>query len=516
MDIHLSEIIDTIKKFGPELYIFKKDYAFIHAVELFNRNQKLFQLDFLYVGKASDLSEIPFERLPMNMLCIADVPFSTEYIHHLDSNIIIINKDVDTIEILNEINYFLRINQYYVKSSLKLMDSLLNGRSLQHILNTCHDVLGNPLFINDTSFKVLCYTQRINVNDSWWNENTRVNYLTNEAMMLLKESGKLDQLSESNLPIIFNLEFSQHRWLAHKVMINGKILGHLCVIEYEKQFKKSDIKLVQLICDVLSCAMQKIPLFYYNKGNDYEYFITDLLEGKEQSPESIKERLKYINLDFGENLYVITVSHISKSDEYKPDSYTINILDSLVSGSKSIIYRNNFVMVFSYKNKTLDKDYLKKFSEFLEKQKLVGGLSRHFQDIANIREYYLQSVKSIDLGIRLDGKKSIYVYDDYSIYHLIDIASEHKDLKSFCNPQLITLIDYDRKNNTSYTESLYVYLSNGNSIVASSRVLNIHRNTMDYRISKIEEIMNLKLSDPNVALSLYLSCKILKFIETSN
>ncbi|MBV7275597.1 helix-turn-helix domain-containing protein [Clostridium sp. PL3] len=515
MSIPLSEIVDYIIELSPKLYVFKKEFSCIYSVELFNKNHRLFQQDFLYIGNASDLLEIPFKDIPTNVLCIADIPLSDEYIHHLDSNIIIVTKSIDIIQILNEIRSLLMIHRHYIQSSLKLMNILLSDGSLQDIMNIGYKILGNPLFLHDISFKVLGYTQGVSVDDPFWQQITSVDYFTDTEITIIIEQGNLDKLYKSNFPIFVKTKASPRQWIVAKIVIDGNVFGHLSTLEYEKQFQESDIKLMSLISDVISSALKRNSVFYSSKGKRYEYFIVDLLEEKEQSREVIKQRLKYMDLNFEENLYVITVSPTQKSNEYIPHPYMLDIFNNLVYSGKSLIYHNNFVIVFSSKSETLSEDYLNNLSVFLEKQQLVGGLSHCFHDIADIHEYYLQAIKSIELGIRMNGKKTIYAYGDYSLYHLIDIASEHKDLKNFLNPSLIALINYDCKNNASYSESLYAYLSNGNSIAAAAHALNIHRNTMDYRINKIAEIMNLNLNNPDVTLNLYLSYKILKFAETS-
>lgn len=515
MSIPLSEIVNYIIEFSPELYVFKKDFSSIYSVELFNKSQKLFQPDFLYIGSASDLLEIPFKDIPTNVLCIADIPLPDEYIQHLDSNIIIINKHIDILQILDKIRSLLMVHRHYIESSLKLMNILISDGSLQDIINIGYKILGNPLFLHDISFKVLGYTQGVSVEDPFWQQITSVDYFTDTEITVIIEQGNLDILYKSDLPIFVRTEASPRKWIVAKIVIDGNVFGHLSTIEYESQFQENDIKLMALISNVISSALRRNSVFYSSKGKRYEYFIVDLLEEKEQSREVIKQRLKYMDLNFKENLYVLTISPTQKSNEYVPHHYMLDIFNNLVYGGRSLIYHDNFVIVFSCKSETLAEDYFKNLSVFLAKHHLVGGLSQCFHDIADIREYYLQSIKSIELGIRMNDKKAIYAYSDYSLYHLIDIASEHKDLKNFFNPSLLALINYDRKNNTSYSESLYAYLSNGNSIAAAAHALNIHRNTMDYRINKIAEIMNLNLNNPDVTLSLYLSYKILKFAETS-
>lgn len=101
-----------------------------------------------------------------------------------------------------------------------------------------------------------------------------------------------------------------------------------------------------LISDVISSVLRRSSLFSSNKGKKYEYFIIDLLEEKKQSREDIKQRLKYMDLNFEKNLYILTISPAQKNNEYKTHPYMLEILNSLVCGGNSLIYRNNYEFKF--------------------------------------------------------------------------------------------------------------------------------------------------------------------------
>ncbi|WP_066618547.1 helix-turn-helix domain-containing protein [Clostridium magnum] len=91
--------------------------------------------------------------------------------------------------------------------------------------------------------------------------------------------------------------------------------------------------------------------------------------------------------------------------------------------------------------------------------------------------------------------------------------STYESLEKFCNPAIYSLIQYDIKNNTCLTKSLYVYLKNNKNQSVSANILHIHRASMCYRIDKIEKIMKLKLDDANTIHHLYLSLHILELMH---
>ena len=117
----------------------------------------------------------------------------------------------------------------------------------------------------------------------------------------------------------------------------------------------------------------------------------------------------------------------------------------------------------------------------------------------------------MNMGIRLHKEKKFHFYQDYILYHLLNLAGENKDLKSFYNPLIIKLMEYDEEYQTKYAQTLYTYLSNGNNLAKSARIFNIQPNSMSYRIKRIEKLLNIDLNDPDVSFCLYLSFKILLF-----
>ena len=76
------------------------------------------------------------------------------------------------------------------------------------------------------------------------------------------------------------------------------------------------------------------------------------------------------------------------------------------------------------------------------------------------------------------------------------------DIKSNVNtegalhPALQLLADYDRENQSDFLRTLEVYLENDSNAQKCGRLLFLHRNSLVYRIKRIQEIAGCDLSDP--------------------
>ncbi|MCR4435772.1 MAG: helix-turn-helix domain-containing protein [Clostridiales bacterium] len=142
---------------------------------------------------------------------------------------------------------------------------------------------------------------------------------------------------------------------------------------------------------------------------------------------------------------------------------------------------------------------------------MKSGVSRCFYSLEDLREHYIQSVYALKLGKLLHDERNVFLYEDYAIFHVVEACSAAGDLKKYCHPSLLKLIEYDKQNNTSFVQTLAKYVYNSKNVAETANDLHIHRNTILYRIEKISEIMNVDLTNSNIILQLHFSFKIIEY-----
>ena len=79
----------------------------------------------------------------------------------------------------------------------------------------------------------------------------------------------------------------------------------------------------------------------------------------------------------------------------------------------------------------------------------------------------------------------------------------------FIRPEIRRIMAYDEAYGTEYLKTLFTYLENLGSMKKASELLQIHYNTMKYRIQQIESICGTGFHDrPDILVQLYLSMKL--------
>ena len=169
-------------------------------------------------------------------------------------------------------------------------------------------------------------------------------------------------------------------------------------------------------------------------------------------------------------------------------------------------YQNRLICV------TASTKFSANYSEFhgvAKKQGLSGGISRPFENLATLRNAYQQAVATLKTLRILDRKCTIACYDDYLMIRLLDGMREDVDLGEFCMPDIQVLQDYDKKHDAELCRTLLCYLEHAKNVTGTARELNVHRNTVHYRINKCAEILNnLDFSNDYITFLLMLSLHI--------
>jgi len=230
---------------------------------------------------------------------------------------------------------------------------------------------------------------------------------------------------------------------------------------------------------------------------DFEDLFIDKLENKVRDKEIILERLKYLEWKDSDKYHVFTVD-IAKIDKTNSIIYYLKSSIQALSNSPHVVVHDKHIVIIigSKKENQFRIENFESIVYFIKQNKLFAGLSKSFTNISDLHKYYKQSIKSIEFGLMLgNGEDNLFIYEDYSIFHLIQICSKQSDIMDFCHPSLLQLIDYDKNNDTDYYKSLEAFIMHDLNLSDAAETIFIHRNTMSYRITKIKNLTGINLNE---------------------
>ena len=147
---------------------------------------------------------------------------------------------------------------------------------------------------------------------------------------------------------------------------------------------------------------------------------------------------------------------------------------------------------------------------------VIAGVGRPVQGLTALRESFQEAERALTLSEQLWDESQVAFFGDLSLYDLLLNVSDPGALSGFCDHWLAPLSSYDEQHHTDLLPTLGAYFANNGNMARTAHVLNIHRNTLVYRLSRITEIIQLDMDDANVRLNLHLALKVQRMLSAAN
>lgn len=153
-------------------------------------------------------------------------------------------------------------------------------------------------------------------------------------------------------------------------------------------------------------------------------------------------------------------------------------------------------------------NFIKSIVSDFEEHRMVSGISDPF---SNLEEAYMR-FRQAELTAKIAmGKGNTYlgIYRDYTPLQMYLALAAIDKPETFIHPALSTIKNYDMKNSTEYFITLRTYCYSMHNKNSAASQLSIHRNSLLYRLNRIEDIFNISYEDEKTALHLLSSFLLL-------
>lgn len=138
--------------------------------------------------------------------------------------------------------------------------------------------------------------------------------------------------------------------------------------------------------------------------------------------------------------------------------------------------------------RTLENDYKMQ----TEDDSMVVGIGEKASDVTKISEAYLRARAAMRMAYHCNDKK-IVRFQDMGVKQILFTTENEEILFGYYRDTLRIVRDYDKKHHSNYEETLEQYIKCNGSIIQVAENLFTHRNTINYRINKIKELIQNQL-----------------------
>ena len=453
------------------------------------------------------------------------MPKSPQDIHFPKFNILFIEKEIEEETLFFSVLNVLSKETANHQTAQQLTAALFDNLGVQHIIDVAHGILKNPIFIQRVGDRDLTYT----CDDDDISSNKKIQMIISdiESNRQKLKSQILDKYLFPS-PIIEGLSNSQEKIKRHYndylqceqitclIRVRRLDVAYLTVIAANQNIdEQNEFTIIQL-CELIGQELQKKTLYSRNRNELKAQFVNHLLTAKNISEEYVYEvtRISHIAA-IGKQFYVAVVEASSYNFDYDSKAFDIiaEQLQPILNSSFYLIRETELVILFNLNQEDDIHELIDDFlARYTVKSDYIVGISNRFTKLIDTRFYYDQAKKAVHLSHQYENWSLCY-FSDMMPIEALHVINRSENLLTYCMPEVLNLLEYDKNNNSDLVTTLWVYLDSFGSTAKSASRLFIHKNTLLYRISKIKDILNNDLESGEEIYKIMMSLRIIRILR---
>jgi purine catabolism regulator len=130
------------------------------------------------------------------------------------------------------------------------------------------------------------------------------------------------------------------------------------------------------------------------------------------------------------------------------------------------------------------------------------------KNLQSIPQSFREAQQALEIGRRLFGEDKLHSFARLGVYRLLFYLDGQSELTDFYQETLGPLLHQDARNEGALIETLEGFFRCNGNLSETARTMHLHRNSLLYRLGRIEELLGRSLEDPELRLSLQIALKI--------
>ena len=257
----------------------------------------------------------------------------------------------------------------------------------------------------------------------------------------------------------------------------------------------------------------------------------EFIFGLAKEPKKIDDNMISKAKLFGYNLevpYTCIVGYSTSFDGFEYDSldygfknviyyieeevkYAASIVNRLVlftfDNDRLIIYLEHKEDEFNTVNHFLDL-VEKRLNDIIPGVPFSWGIGKSKDGMMEFHESYNKALSALEMALKENGSGNRVSFEDTQLNRLLLHLANHKDVKEITLSTIAPLIEYEKEREIELIDTFIAYQNQNGNVSQAARVLNLHRQSLLYRLKKIESLTNLSLDNPDDVFLLNISIKV--------
>ena len=392
------------------------------------------------------------------------------------------------------------------------------NEGMPELINTMARLTNKAIIVQDKRLRILYSTMQPQF-VSYWDDIEQ--FLKKVDNLPIEFQDRHRVIEADNAVLLQSLSTPGLARIVSPIVTSDIGRGYLSIIGRDSELDDIDVLVAEHGAAACALEMAKAKAISDTEKRLRGTFLDRLLIGDVSHQEAIRQGERFE--------HDMTQTHIAIVLSWRDDKSPSNRrLETLVNTAinnhraKALVWqreRENEILVFHATDPKDPIDYSMKlaqaFTDEILKQfpqnKVAIGLGQAARDISGWRTSYRDAVQALELAIRLQTDTPLYI-GDLGVYQLILSLADRDKLIAFQQKTLGPLTDYDMRQHADLIKTLEAFFTCHGNLSQTAESLIVHRNTLLYRMNRINEIAEIDLNRPETRLALHLALTIRRLL----
>lgn len=399
----------------------------------------------------------------------------------------------------------------------------LQGEGLDFLQNKLTKILSNPLIITDSDWMFLTKDKNKDFSNYLKPHQQTATFDLNSLLIIPTNIDKLKH------PVTITFKDGENG-LILPIFFTEITYGYIIVLQKNSAISQRDYIVIEQAA--ITFALEIVHQTEKARINNriLRDFYRKLLFGDYTLDEMRSYAIEF-NYDIPYSVFIISAdmknknSHSLLQQEHTEDTLFRKLLDQATKYQHALFKdvhlfkQGNYIIGllghpeslpnhYEEQQQTFFTDFYHYLKHFFDTELWLKLFVGPVETLSLLHQSYNEAKQMIQYDI--SHQKEIYFASDFYFDNFIHRFINEKEAYEFINHYLEPIITYDDTTDSYLLNTLTVYLENHQNLAVTSRELFIHRNTLLYRIEKIEKLLGYSLTLAESAFGLAFAIKLYK------
>ena len=439
-----------------------------------------FSADTLYVSTLSNFLSLRASSAPSIFFLIMDEDALVNR-DRLPMNYVLFSRDTSVNALYVRMMSLLEESDRVTSAKLIISQALLDGTSVSDMLEIASELFDNPVLLQDYTTRLLAHSAipKGTDDDEILNSVFTKGYVTADLFSKYDYEKVLSEIEHTPETILVESTKKTSRLIC-RLRVNRQYFGWVLTVATRHAFRDGDIEIMNYLSGALTLILERRNML--PNTSLAENLLRELLANPgEYTTESFTQRAQGFGWTIRGPLLLMGIS-FQKEEEEGPRTLMAykNHLSLMLPDAKIFFKGDAIYLLMKAAKPSAAEAVPQSFLEKFHLRMAVGNVNA-----------------TLMLSARLKKEGARHYFSDFVEYHALLKLSEVYDKRLLCQPELLAVVRYDREFGIELARTKRVFTLAG-STTKAVKLLNIHPNTLQYRLHRFQEISGLtgSINDP--------------------